>query len=78
MCVFLERRGDDRIDTYTELVDAFMEKWKEKDLPDIGTINSNTKIDTSPDSIEELKDIIQTMQFSHAKQCEAIQLVAED
>jgi hypothetical protein len=66
MHAFLERWGDDQIETYNELVDAFMKKWKEKNLPDIGTINSDVKIDTSPDSIEELKEIIETMQFSHA------------
>jgi uncharacterized Ntn-hydrolase superfamily protein len=74
----LERFGDDQDETYNELVDAFMEKWKEKELPNIETINSDVKIDTSPDSIEELKEIIETMQFSHAKQCEAIQLTMNE
>jgi hypothetical protein len=67
MHAFLERWGDDQIETYNELVDSFMEKWKEKELLDIETINSDIKIDTSPDPIEDLKEIIQTMQFSHAK-----------
>jgi uncharacterized Ntn-hydrolase superfamily protein len=64
--------GGDQIETYNELVDSFMKKWKEKNLPDIGTVNSDVKIDTSPDSIEELKEIIETMQFSHAEQFESM------
>jgi hypothetical protein len=55
MHAFLEWCG------YNELLDAFMKKWKEKNLPDIGTINSDVKIDTLPDSIEELKEFIETM-----------------
>jgi hypothetical protein len=73
MHAFLERWGDDQIETYTKLVDVFMEKWKEKELPDIETINSDIKIDTSPDPIEELKEIIQTMQFAHTNQLEAME-----
>jgi hypothetical protein len=77
MHAFLERWGNDQIETYNELVDAFMEKWKEKELPDIETINSYIKIDTSPNPIKELKEIIEAMQLTHAKQCEAIQLAME-
>jgi hypothetical protein len=69
---FLERFGDYQDETYNELVDAFMKKWKDKNLPDMETINSDIKIDTPPYPIEELKEIIQNMQFSHARQCEAM------
>jgi hypothetical protein len=49
-----------------------MEKWKRKNLPDIETISSDIEIDTPPDPIEELKEIILNMQLAHAKQCEAM------
>jgi hypothetical protein len=70
---FLERWGNDQDETYNELVDAFMEKWKKKNLPGIETINSDIKIDTPPDSIEELKEIIQAMQLAHREQFEAME-----
>jgi hypothetical protein len=68
LLAFLERFGDDRDETYNELVDAFMEKWKKKNLPDIGTINLDIKIDTPLDFIKELEEIIETTQFSHTDQ----------
>jgi hypothetical protein len=73
MHAFLEQWGDDQIEISNELVDAFMKKRKEKNLPDMGTVHSDVKIDTSPDSIEELKEINETMQFSHAEQFEAME-----
>jgi hypothetical protein len=76
----LERFGDDRDEIYNELVDDFMEKWKRKNLPDIETISSDIEIDTPPDRIEELKEIILNMQYAHNKQFEAMkeQLTAVD
>jgi hypothetical protein len=82
----LEIFWDDWDETYNELVNAFMEKWKKKNLPDIKTINSDKEIDTPPDPIEELKEIILNMQLAHAKQFEAMEdkleimgaLLAED
>jgi hypothetical protein len=62
----------DQDETYNELVDAFMEKWKEKELSDIETINSDIKIDTPPDPIEEVKEIIQAIQLAIEKQFEAM------
>jgi hypothetical protein len=70
---FLERFGDDQDEIYNELVDDFMEKWKRKNLPDIETISSDIEIDTPPDPIEELKEIIMNMQYAHTKQLEAIE-----
>jgi hypothetical protein len=61
MHFFLERFGDDHDDIYNELVDAFMEKWKRKNLPDIETISSDVNIDTPPDPIKERKVIIHNM-----------------
>jgi hypothetical protein len=69
---FLERFGDDQDEVYDELVDDFMEKWKRKNLLNIKTTNSDIEVDTPPDPIEELKEIIQNMQFSHEEQCEAM------
>ena len=62
---FLERFGDDQDEIYNELVDDFMGKWKRKNLPDIETISSDIEIDTPPDPIEELKEIIMNMQYAH-------------
>jgi hypothetical protein len=55
---FLEIFGDDRDEIYNELIDDFMGKWKSKNLPDIEMISSDLEIDTPPDPIEELKEII--------------------
>jgi hypothetical protein len=70
---FLERFGDDQDETYNELVDDFMEKWKRKNLSDIETVNSDMKIDIPPNPIEELKEIILNMQFSHEEQLKAVE-----
>jgi hypothetical protein len=56
---------------YNELVDDFMEKWR-KNLLAIKTTISDVEIDSPPDPIEELKDIILNMQYAHTKQCEAM------
>jgi hypothetical protein len=45
MHAFLERFADDHDETYNELVDAFMEKWKEREPPDIKMINLDIKMD---------------------------------
>jgi len=58
---------DKHVKTYIELIDAFIEKWKEKKPPYIMLISPDAKIDTSPDSIKKLKEIIQNMQFADAK-----------
>jgi hypothetical protein len=47
---------------------------EEKNLLAIKTTNSDIEVDSPPDPIEELKEIILNMQYAHAKQCEAIQL----
>jgi hypothetical protein len=70
---FLEIFGDDRDETYNELVDSFMENWKKKNLPDIKTVSSDIEIDTPLDPIEELKEIILNMQLAHAEQFEAME-----
>jgi hypothetical protein len=57
---FLERWGDDQVETYNELVDAFMEKWKEKEPPDIKTGSSDIKMDAP---IEKLTEDIKTTEF---------------
>jgi hypothetical protein len=44
-----------------------MEKWKRKNLPDIKTISSDIMIDSPPDPIEELKEIILNMQYAHTE-----------
>ena len=59
---------DKQVRTYNELIDAFMEKWKEKDSPSINTFNSNIKKDASPDSNQKFKEFIQAMEFIYEKQ----------
>jgi len=71
---FLEIFGHDRDEVYNELVDDFVEKWKRKNLLAIETTSSDIKIDAPLSSIEELKEIIMNMQYSHTKQLEAMQL----
>jgi hypothetical protein len=48
-----------------------MEKWR-KNLPNIKTTISNVEIDSPLDPIEDLKEIILNMQFSHEEKCEAM------
>jgi hypothetical protein len=62
---FLERFGDDRDEIYNELVDDFMEKWKRKNLLAIKTTSSDIEVDTPPDPIEELKEVILNMQHEN-------------
>jgi hypothetical protein len=64
---FLEIFGHDRDEVYNELVDDFVEKWKRKNLLAIETTSSDIKIDAPPSPIEELKEIILNMQYSHTK-----------
>jgi hypothetical protein len=54
---------DNQVKTYKELIDAFMEKWKEDEPPDIKTVNSNVKIDASTAPIEELTEVIKATKF---------------
>jgi hypothetical protein len=68
---FLKRFGYDRSEVYDELIDDFMETWKRKNLLAFETINSDIEVDSPPDPIEEFKEIIQNVQLSHEKQCEA-------
>jgi hypothetical protein len=63
---------DKQVRTYNELIDAFMEKWKEKDSPNINTVNSDVKNDASPDSNQKFKEVIQAMEFIYAKQLKAM------
>jgi len=72
MFSFLEIFGDDQDGAYHELVDDFMEKWKRNNLQDIKTISSDIEVDSPPDPIEQLKNIILNMQYAHTEQCEAM------
>jgi hypothetical protein len=59
---FLKRFGYDRSEIHNELVDGFMETWRRKNLPNIKTINSDIEVDSPPDPIEEINEIIQNVQ----------------
>jgi hypothetical protein len=63
---------DNQVKTCKELIDAFMEKWKEKEPPVIKTVNS----DASPDSSK--KEVIQAIELIYANQLKAMEsLLAE-
>jgi hypothetical protein len=50
-----------------------MERWKEKDSPNINTVNLDVKNDASPDSNQKFKEVIQAMEFIYAKQLKAME-----
>jgi hypothetical protein len=55
---FLEIFGHDQKEVHNELVDDFMETWKRKNLLAIETTNSDTEVDSPPDLIEELNEVV--------------------
>jgi hypothetical protein len=57
---------DNQVKTCKELIDAFMEKWKDKAPTDIKTFSLYNKY-ASPDSKKVLKDVFNTMKFIYAK-----------
>jgi hypothetical protein len=63
---------DNQVETCNELIDAFMEKWKEKESTDIKTVSSDNK-DASPDSNKKFKEVMQAMEFIYAKQLKAME-----
>jgi hypothetical protein len=65
MHAFLERFGDDQVETYNELVDTIMEKWKGKEPLDVKTISLDIKMDAP---IEKLTGVEAT-QFIYVNQC---------
>jgi len=58
---------DNQVKTCKELIDAYMEKWKDKEPPDIKIVSSDSK-DASPNSNKVLKDVCKAMEFIYAKQ----------
>jgi hypothetical protein len=69
----LQKLKDKQVRTYNELINAFMEKWKEKDSPNINMVNSDVNKDASPDFDEKFTDVIQAMKFVHAMQLKAME-----
>jgi FMN-dependent NADH-azoreductase len=55
-----EELKDKRVKTYNKLVDAFMEKWKEKKPPDIKVVSPNVKMDAP---IKKLTEVIKSTKF---------------
>jgi hypothetical protein len=45
---------DKQVKTYKELVEAFMEKWRDKKPSNVKTISLDTKIDASTTPIKKL------------------------
>jgi len=51
---------DKQFKTYKELTNDFMEKWNEKESPDIKIVSSDIKMDAP---IEKLTEVIKSMKF---------------
>jgi hypothetical protein len=71
LCAFLEMFGHDRDKVYNELVEDFMEKWR-NNLLNIKTTNSYIAVDSPPDPSKDLEEIIVNIQLAPAKQFEAL------
>jgi hypothetical protein len=69
---FLNLFGRSQHEIHNELVDGFMETWRRKNLPNIKTISSDKEVDTPPDPIKELNEIIQNMQLSQEEPCKSM------
>jgi hypothetical protein len=60
---FLYGFGRNQVSILNELVDDFMETWERKNLLDTKTTNSDIEVDSPPDLIEELNEVVQNIQF---------------
>ena len=69
---FLNLFGRSQHEIHNELVDGFMETWRRKNLPNIKMISSDIEVDSPPDPIKEINEIVQNMQPSQEKPCEAM------
>jgi hypothetical protein len=69
---FLYGFGRNRNSVYNELVDDFMETWERKNLLSTRTTNSDTEVDSPPDPIKEINEVVQNIQFPHEERCEAM------
>jgi hypothetical protein len=70
--VFLNLFGCNQQELHNELVDNFMETWRNKNLPNIETVSSDMEIGAPSDPIKELNEITQNIQPSQEEPCEAI------
>jgi hypothetical protein len=69
---FLNLFGRNQQELHNELVDNFMETWRNKNLPNIETVSSDIEVDAPSDPIKELNEITQNMQFAHVEPCETM------
>jgi hypothetical protein len=69
---FLNMFGRSQQEVHDELVDIFMETWRNKNLSYIETISSNSEVDIPSNPIEELNEIVQDMQPSQEEQCKTM------
>jgi len=67
------RIKDNQVKTYKELIDVFMEKWKEDETPDIKIVNSNVNIYASTTPIEELTEVIKATEFIYVNQLKILE-----
>jgi hypothetical protein len=72
---FLNKFGRSQQEVHDELVDIFMETWKNKNLSYIETTSSDIEVDIPSNPIEEFNEIVQNMQFAHDEQCETMRTV---
>jgi hypothetical protein len=63
---------DNQVKTCKELIDAFMEKWRDKEPLDIKIVSSDNK-DASTDPIKKLTEVIEAMKFIHANQLKSME-----
>jgi hypothetical protein len=69
---FLNLFGRSQQEVQDELVDNFMETWRNKNLSYIETIRSDIEADAPSDPIKEINEVVQNMQPSQEEPCEAI------
>jgi hypothetical protein len=64
--------GRSQQELHNELVDIFMETWRNKNLSNIETISSDIEVDAPSDPIKEINEITQNMQPSQEEPCETM------
>jgi hypothetical protein len=69
---FLNMFGCGQQELHNELVDIFMETWKNKNLSYMETISSDSEVDIPSSPIEELNEIIQNIQPCQEEQYETM------
>jgi hypothetical protein len=67
---FLNMFGRGQQELHSELVENFMETWRNKNLSYIETISSDIEVDIPSNPIKEINEVVQNMQLSQEEPCE--------